>query len=475
MELYITKNPASGPNSNTKISPFVKVIIAIATLGGLLFGYDTGVIAGALLFINIELELSPLMTGVVTSSLLFGAALGAICSGYLSDRQGRKKVILLLAILFFIGTVGCAVAKTAEVMIVFRVVLGVGVGGAASIVPVYIAEIAPANRRAQLVTLQELMIVTGQLLAYISNFTFDAIWGGENTWRYMIGIASIPAVMLFFGMLFMPDTPRWYAMWGKLAEARKVLEKTRAPEDVDWEMMEIEEAIELEKNNSQKGIKELATPWVCKVFLIGIGIAMIQQLTGVNAIMYYAPITLTHTGLSTSAALFATIANGIISVVMTLVGMWALSFVGRRPMTMIGQFGCTACLFFIAIISFTLPETINGEVNLVRSYLVLLGMLLFLCFQQGALSPVTWLLLAEVFPMRIRGLLMGSSVFALWCTNFTISLTFPWLLSKLGIAYTFLCFGLIGILGAIFVLKFIPETKGRSLEQIEQYFKERYS
>lgn len=474
MEQYISNNPASGPNSPTKVSPFVKVVIAIATLGGLLFGYDTGVIAGALLFINIELELSPLMTGVVTSSLLFGAALGAISSGYLSDKQGRKKVILFLAILFLVGTIGCAIAKTAEVMIFFRVVLGIGVGGAASVVPVYIAEIAPANKRAQLVTLQELMIVSGQLLAYISNYGFDAIWGGETTWRYMIAIASIPAVMLFFGMLFMPDTPRWYAMWGKFAEARRVLEKTRDPKDVDWEMMEIEETIALEKNQ-QQGIKELIKPWMCKVFFIGIGTAMIMQLTGVNAIMYYAPITLTHTGMSTGAALFATIANGVISVVMTFVGIWALGFIGRRPMTMIGQFGCTFCLFFIALISFILPETINGEPNLIRSYLVLFGMLLFLCFQQGALSPVTWLLLAEIFPMRVRGVCMGASVFALWCTNFTISLVFPWLLNQIGIGYTFLCFALIGILGAIFVIKCIPETKGRSLEQIEQYFKEKYN
>ncbi|OCG02092.1 sugar porter family MFS transporter [Gilliamella sp. wkB112] len=475
MENYVSKNPASGPNSPTKMEPFVKIVAVIATLGGLLFGYDTGVIAGALLFINVELGLTPFTTGLVTSSLLFGAAIGAMCSGRLSDRLGRRTVILYLSVLFFIGAIGCALAPNLEVMLLSRITLGLGVGGAAAVVPVYIAEIAPANRRGQLVTMQELMIVTGQLLAYISNYMFDTFYGGETTWRYMLAIACIPAVLLFIGMYWMPDTPRWYAMWGKLANARSVLEKTRSKDDVVWEMLEIEETLESEKN--QKGtFKDLATPWILKIFLLGIGIAMIQQLTGINAIMYYAPMTLTSSGMSTNAALFCTIANGVISVVMTLVGIWLLGFIGRRSLVLVGQIGCTCCLFFITGICFFLPElTITGEPNLIRSYLVLLGMLMFLCFQQGALSPVTWLLLSEIFPMRIRGLCMGASVFGLWCTNFIIALVFPTLLSSLGLAGAFLCFALIGILGAIFVIKFIPETKGRSLEQIEQYFREKFS
>jgi len=475
MENYVSTNTASGPNSKTKMEPFVKVIAAIATLGGLLFGYDTGVIAGALLFVNVELGLTPFTTGLVTSSLLFGAAIGAMTSGKMADKKGRRTVIVFLALLFVVGEIGSATAPNVEVMIFFRIILGLGVGGAATIVPVYIAEIAPANRRGQLVTMQELMIVTGQFLAYVSNYCFDSVWGGETTWRYMLAIASIPAVILFFGMLCMPDTPRWYAMWGRLADARRVLEKTRSKDDVVWEMLEIEETIESEKN--QRGsIKDLATPWIFKVFLLGIGIAMIQQLTGINAIMYYAPTTLTATGMSANSALFATMANGVISVVMTIVGIILLGFIGRRPLVLIGQMGCTCCLFFIAGVCFFLPElTVTGEPNLVRSYLVLVGMLMFLCFQQGALSPVTWLLLSEIFPMRIRGLCMGASVFGLWCTNFTIALVFPTLLNSLGLAGAFLCFALLGILGAIFVIKVIPETKGRSLEQVEQYFKEKYS
>ncbi|WP_311791502.1 MULTISPECIES: sugar porter family MFS transporter [Pantoea] len=473
-ESYLTLNKASGPNSNTRTEPFVKIIAVVATLGGLLFGYDTGVISGALLFMGPQLQLTPFTTGLVTSSLLFGAAFGALLSGHFAAAAGRKKIILVLAIIFAIGALGTSMAPDVEWMIFFRLVLGVAVGGAAATVPVYIAEIAPANRRGQLVTLQELMIVSGQMLAYISNAGFNAAWGGETTWRWMLAVATLPAVLLFFGMLFMPDTPRWYAMKGRLAEARKVLERTRAPQDVDWELTEIEETL-AEEEQQRPRLRELRKPWLFKLFLIGMGIAVIQQLTGVNTIMYYAPTMLKAVGMDDSAALIATIANGAISVVMTLVGIWLLGKMGRRTLTMLGQFGCTACLVFIGSVTYFMPETVNGQPDIWRSYMVLLGMLMFLSFQQGALSPVTWLLLSEIFPTRLRGIFMGGAVFSMWIANFLISLMFPVLLASVGLAGAFFIFALVGIAGAIFVIKCVPETRNRSLEQIEHYLHETLS
>jgi len=471
-ESYLTANKASGPNSNTRTEPFVKVIAMIATLGGLLFGYDTGVISGALLFMGDELHLTPFTTGLVTSSLLFGAAFGALASGHFAAAVGRRKIILVLAIIFAIGAIGTALAPDVDWMIFFRLILGVAVGGASATVPVYIAEMAPANKRGQLVTMQELMIVSGQMLAYISNAGFNAAWGGNETWRWMLAVATVPAVLLWFGMMFMPDTPRWYAMKGRLAEARKVLERTRAREDVEWEMTEIEETL-AEEQQQRPRLRDLRQPWLIKLFLIGIGIAAIQQLTGVNTIMYYAPTMLKAVGMSDDAALFATIANGAISVLMTFVGIWLLGRIGRRTMAMIGQFGCTACLLFIGAVSYLMPETINGQPDMLRSYMVLLGMLMFLSFQQGALSPVTWLLLSEIFPTRLRGIFMGGAVFALWIANFLISLMFPILLASVGLSGAFFIFAAIGIGGALFVVRFVPETRNRSLEQIEHYLHER--
>lgn len=472
-EQYLTLNRASGPNSDAPTTPFVKVVALIATLGGLLFGYDTGVISGALLFMGNELHLTPFTTGLVTSSLLFGAAFGALLSGYMASSAGRKKIILWLAVIFAIGAIGTALAPDVNWMIFFRLVLGVAVGGAAATVPVYIAEMAPANKRGQLVTLQELMIVSGQLLAYISNAGFHAVWGGESTWRWMLAVATLPAVLLWFGMMFMPDSPRWYAMKGRLAEARRVLERTRRKEDVEWELMEISETLDEQRSLGKPRFREMMTPWLFKLFMIGIGIAVIQQLTGVNTIMYYAPTVLTSVGMSDNAALFATIANGVVSVLMTFVGIWMLGKIGRRTMTMIGQFGCTACLVFIGAVSYLLPETVNGQPDALRAYMVLVGMLLFLSFQQGALSPVTWLLLSEIFPTRLRGIFMGGAVFSMWIANFLISLFFPILLSWIGLSGTFFIFAGIGVFGALFVIKCVPETRNRSLEQIEHYLQDR--
>ena len=464
----VKQKPGQAP-----VEPMVKVIAIIATLGGLLFGYDTGVIAGALLFMKSELHLTALSTGLVTSSLILGSAFGAIGAGRVADHFGRKKIIMTLAIIFMMGSLGCAMAPNAVFMIAFRFILGLAVGGAAAIVPVYIAEIVPANRRWQFVTLQELMIVSGQLLAYSSNAAINEIWGGQETWRWMLGIAVIPAGVLWIGMWFLPDTPRWYAMHGRFAEARDVLKHTRQSRHVEKELAEIRKAVPSRDEMHARRKKTIST-WMKRLVLLGVGIGMIQQLSGVNTIMFYAPVMLQSTGMGTNTALVATIGNGVVSVVMTFVGIWLLSKFGRRPLLLTGQIGCTLTLIAIGALSYLMPETVSGHPNMLRSWLILAGMLLFLCFQQGALSPVVWLLLSEIFPMRIRGIGTGISVFAMQMTTFSITLTFPLLLEHIGLSMSFLTFAAIGVAGGVFVILFAPETQGKTLEQLEKQFKEHF-
>ncbi|MEC1069391.1 sugar porter family MFS transporter [Priestia megaterium] len=447
---------------------FLRTIILVSTFGGLLFGYDTGVINGALPYMSEsdQLNLNSFTQGLVTSALLFGAAFGAVVGGRLADYNGRRKTILYLAILFFVSTIGCTISPNAAVMILCRFLLGLAVGGASVTVPTYLAEMSPAESRGKMVTQNELMIVTGQLLA----FTFNAIIGnmlGENphVWRYMLPIAAIPAVFLFFGMLRVPESPRWLVSKGKNDEALTVLQKIRENKRAKSELQEIESAYEQEAKMEKATFKDLTTPWVRRVVFLGIGIAVVQQITGVNSIMYYGTEILKDAGFQTEAALIGNIGNGVISVLATFVGIWLLGKVGRRPMLITGLVGTTTALLLIGIFSLVF------EGSAALPYIVLALTITFLAFQQGAISPVTWLMLSEIFPLRLRGLGMGVTVFCLWGINFLVGLTFPVLLASIGLSTTFFVFVVLGIGAILFVKKFLPETKGLTLEELEQSFR----
>jgi len=447
---------------------FLRTIILVSTFGGLLFGYDTGVINGALPYMSEsdQLNLNSFTQGLVTSALLFGAAFGAVVGGRLADYNGRRKTILYLAILFFVSTIGCTISPNAAVMILCRFLLGLAVGGASVTVPTYLAEMSPAESRGKMVTQNELMIVTGQLLA----FTFNAIIGnmlGENphVWRYMLPIAAIPAVFLFFGMLRVPESPRWLVSKGKNNEALTVLQKIRESKRAKPELQEIESAYEQEAKMEKATFKDLTTPWVRRVVFLGIGIAVVQQITGVNSIMYYGTEILKDAGFQTEAALIGNIGNGVISVLATFVGIWLLGKVGRRPMLITGLVGTTTALLLIGIFSLVF------EGSAALPYIVLALTITFLAFQQGAISPVTWLMLSEIFPLRLRGLGMGVTVFCLWGINFLVGLTFPVLLASIGLSTTFFVFVVLGIGAILFVKKFLPETKGLTLEELEQRFR----
>ena len=466
-----TQVPALTDDAPPAVSRRLRVITIIATFGGLLFGYDTGVINGALPYMTDDLGLTAVTEGMVTSSLLLGAALGAVIGGRLSDARGRRRTILALAVLFFVGALGCTLAPTTAVMVVARFVLGLAVGGASVTVPVYLAEVSPAERRGALVTRNELMIVSGQLLAFTSN-AIIARAGGESggVWRWMLVIATVPAVVLWFGMLVMPESPRWLASRTRFNEALEVLKQVRSRQRAEAELAEVSALAVKEEEQRLGGWQDMkSTPWIRKLMFVGFGIAIVQQITGVNTIMYYGTQILTDAGFAADSALTANIANGVISVLATFVGIWLLGRVPRRPMLMTGQTGTTAALLLIGVFSLVLP---SGDG---RAYAVLAMTVTFLAFQQGAISPVTWLMLSEIFPMRMRGFGMGVAAVVLWLTNFVIGLVFPSLVSGIGISNTFFLFVVAGVFSIVFVKRCVPETKGRTLETLEAELRARFS
>jgi major inositol transporter-like SP family MFS transporter len=468
-----TETPSDPPKSPEPRGPHtrrLRLVTVIATFGGLLFGYDTGVINGALPFMTEDLGLTPFTEGLVTSSLLLGAALGAVLGGRLSDRRGRRKNILMLAVIFLIGTLACTFAPTTAVMVAARFVLGLAVGGASVTVPTYLAEVSPAERRGRIVTQNELMIVSGQLLAFSFNAGIANTFGETvHVWRWMLVIASIPAVVLWFGMLVMPESPRWLASKERYDDALDVLRQVRPAERAESELTEVRQLAIEDKQSQTGGWRDMATPWIRKLVLVGLGIAIVQQISGVNTIMYYGTQILKDSGFSANGALLANIANGVISVLATFVGIYLLGRVNRRPMLLVGQIGTTCALLLVGIVSLTMPEGIG------RAFIVLGLTVTFLAFQQGATSPVTWLMLAEIFPLKLRGFGFGIAGLTLWLTNFLVGLTYPVLVATLNISNTFFIFVGLGVMAITFVAKCVPETRGRSLEALEHELQTKYT
>jgi len=456
----------------------IRLITLVSTIGGLCFGYDTGVISGALIFMKNDLGLTPLQEGLVTSFLLFGAAIGSVGGGWLSDRQGRRKNILWVAVIFIFGALGTAVAWDMSSMIIARFILGLAVGCASVMVPIYISELARPAQRERLVTVNELMIVTGQFLAYSVNASIVNFYPDmSHNWRLMLAIPALPGALLWIGMLVMPESPRFFVRKGQIDKAVAVLKTIRRPEEVEQEIRDIQQVSQIGINHG-RFVDELKKKWVLQLILIGLMIVLATRVTGVNTIMYYAPTVLKATGLGDAAAVTGAVANGVVSILATLLGMLLIGRHSRRKMFFTGQIGVTLSLVLIGL-SFKLffhMETVDGVSGLHAnftgaSYIILALMLMFLTFMQGWIAPVFWLMLAEIYPLRMRGLGMGFAVFGLWIFDFIIQSIFPILLNSYGGGMTFGFFAVTNVIMLILLVKFLPETRGLTLEQIEQKFR----
>ncbi|KZD14809.1 sugar porter family MFS transporter [Oenococcus oeni] len=453
--------------ANKKLK-YINKIAILATFGAFLFGYDTGVINGSLPFMarGDELNLSPFMEGLVTSSLLFGAAIGAVIWGRLADRYGRKSILRVLAIIFFFSTLGSSIAPNSYVLIIGRLFMGLAVGGVAGIVPVYLGEMAPSNIRGSLVCQDQMMIVLGQLLAYVMNGILGNAFNVSYIWRFMIALAAIPAIILWIGTYIIPETPRWLAIEKKSDQALVVLRNTRDDKTADQDLKHIEQNIKKESSRGHASLHDFHTPWIKRILIIGITIAVMQQLAGINIMMYYGTTILEKTGFSTKAALIANIGNGVLSVLGTTIYMFFLANRIKRRLAWIGGF-CftTTILAAIAILS-------HYAAGLsILPYIVITCTMLFVFVDQMTLGPVCWLLLSEIFPFHVRGLGVGIATFGMWIMDFGVGFFFPILIEIFGLSNTFWIFAVIGVICIIISFFIIPETSGRSLEQLEDSFR----
>jgi sugar porter (SP) family MFS transporter len=461
-----TQHPSLPPDTPGAHSKRLGLIAVVATFGGLLFGYDTGVINGALAPMKEDLGLTAFTEGFVVSILIFGAAIGALVGGRLADKYGRRHNILMLAGIFAIGTLGCVFAPAWPILALFRFVLGLAVGGASATVPVYLAEVSPYEKRGSLVTRNEFMIVLGQFAAFVINAIIFNLWGQhDGVWRYMLVVAVLPAFALFFGMLRMPESPRWLSSQGRDVEALAVLKQVRSDHRAEAEMAEVHALAEEEKEAQTGGWSDLAVPWIRRLLLIGIGLGIFQQTTGINSIMYYGSQLLEDAGFSAKAAIIANTANGLFSVLGITVGIMLINKLNRRTMLLLGFGLIVAFHLLVGASALLLPD--NG----VKPYIILLFVIGFVFSMQGTLGPLVWLMLAEIFPLKIRSFAMGVCVFCLWITNAGVAFGFPPVVQAVGIAPTFFMFAGLGIIALAFIATMVPETRGVTLEEFEDSFK----
>ncbi|NYD40519.1 sugar porter family MFS transporter [Nocardioides panaciterrulae] len=461
--------PAEGKNQDTSATSFVGGmresgngllvrVSVIAAIGGLLFGYDTGVISGALLFIKDDLHAGTLEQQAIVSVLLIGAMIGAIASGYLADRISRRWTKVLSGVVYVVGALGCAFSVNAEMLIAFRFVLGLSVGTASFVAPLYISEVAPPKVRGGLVSFNQLAVTSGILIAYVVDFLFKDV---TDNWRWMLGLAAMPGAVLAVGMLTVPHTPRWLVSDGQRDRARDTLEKLRAGDedaDIDQELEDIEEA---NRREGDTKVRELLKPRIRPLLLVGLALAVFQQFVGVNTVIYYAPTILADTGLTNSSSITQTVFVGVTNVVFTVVAVLLLDKVGRRKLLLTGVAGLTVALAVLT--AYFWSSTLQQH----APYLALGGLLLYIAAFAVGLGPVFWLMIAEIFPIGVRSAAMSVSTVANWGANFLVAATFLTLSGAITRQGTFLLYAGIAVVAFLVFAARVPETKGRSLEEIQ--------
>jgi len=440
---------------HTPLSLYLVLVCIVGSTGGFLFGFDTSVISGVIEYIASPqvFHLGEIAKGWTVSSIIIGCMIGCVLAGPLSSRFGRKKTLLLTALIFLLSSLGCALSASLVAFIAFRVVAGVAVGAASMLAPVYIAELSPPWHRGKLVGLNVFTIFLGQSSAFYCNY-FLRDFGGAASWRWMLGVMAIPSFLLLLSLLFAPESPRWLIGKHRHQPALKILTRINGAQEAQREFAEIEESL---RNETHGELRDCFRGGMLRILIIGILLAIFQQVTGINIVMYYAPAIFKSAGFGNSSALFQTAVMGIMNLTFSIASMFFVDRIGRKLLMMIGCMGMGITMFLTA---FTF---IGGHA---RGYLLLGCIMGYLAAFAFTLGPVVWVLIAELFPNRVRSYAVAIATFVLWGANFVVSLTFPYLLASLK-GYCFMIYGSMCVVCLVFVVRYLHETKGKTLEEIE--------
>jgi len=440
---------------------YVYTLSCIAAITGLLFGFDTGIISGALVFIEKDFIVTTKLKEIIVSSVVLGAMFGSPISGRLTDTFGRRKLMLLTSGLFIAGTIIAALAQNTYGIIAGRLLIGFAIGMGSYTAPLYIAEIAPFELRGGLVTLNQLAITIGILFSYIINYTFTNI---EGSWRWMFGIGFIPALLLSFGMILLPESPRFLIKQNQIDLAKKILMRLRGTQDVSDEVIDIQKSLQ----TRAASFKEIFAPCVLPVLMLGMMMGFIQQVTGINTIIYYAPTIFQMAGFeNTSSSILATVGIGIVNVLATLFAIFFLDSLGRRPLLLAGLAGMGLTLGGLSIAFY-----IGAESPMLKWIAMGCIFLYIICFA-FSLGAMLWLLVSEIFPLEVRATAMSVAILSCWFWNFVVSVTFLTLLNQLGPSMTFMLYAAMCVFSLIFCYYKVPETNGVTLEQIENNIRKR--
>ena len=434
---------------------YLLTISLVTALGGLLFGFDISVISGTIPFIQEVFQLDETMKGWVVSSALIGCILGASYAGRLGDKFGRKKILMVTAVLFAITAIGCALAQSVTSFVFYRIVGGVGVGGASVLAPIYIAEVSPAHLRGRMVSLNQLTIVIGISMAYYSNWFL--LETGENAWRWMLAVEAVPSFLFLAALFIVPESPRWLVAKNNEKDAKKVLTRVAGTEFASFELNEIKNSL---SGNEKRGtLKDVFNKKYSFILFLGIFLAVFQQWSGINVIFFYAPDIFAKANLGVDAALFQTTLIGVMNIVFTILAMRVIDKMGRKLLMLIGAAGMAVCYIVIGLL-FSVGRT--------DDWLLLTFIIITPAFFAFGLGPTVWVVLSEIFPNKIRGAAMSVATFSLWISCYLLTLTFPIFVEWFSSANTFWLYAIICVVGYIVILRFLPETKGISLEQLEK-------